>query len=302
MCDLGSPPFLLLLGAGLVSYLPAADPQVFSIKEGNAALPQKLLQAAQLQEFHVGVTVQSIAKDDSGKFLVTAEPNAGQPEQYGPFDSVIIAAPLEASRLTLAGLDPQPELPERSYQITTTTYVAGHLDPSYFDRAAMPSGDVFVTNGADTPFSVVASKGLVDVAAITTGEPMSSEKQPGQVPDSASMVPPGQTGGSEHDAPCGDGREAGCKASPAVLGASSTHCAHQPRPEGRAGSEACPEVERVPLWKVFSEAPLSPHTLRVLFSNSTVVAVRSWAAYPRCGGCSCTAAPCLACNTNMQTR
>jgi protoporphyrinogen oxidase len=115
--------------SGLVSYLPAADPRVFTIREGLAALPTKLAAAAQLEGLHLGSSIQTVTATADGYILsATCEPTAGrQPDeqQHGSFDTVIISAPLEGSGMQLQGLDPQPRLPKRRYQSTVTTYVTG---------------------------------------------------------------------------------------------------------------------------------------------------------------------------------
>ncbi|WIA35625.1 hypothetical protein OEZ86_004041 [Tetradesmus obliquus] len=122
--------------AGLVSYLPAAQPEVYSIQEGNAALPRKLAAAAKLQALHLGTAVQA------------------------------------GSAIELQGvLPPGAVLPKREYQSTVTTYVTGALNPSYFKVPSLPAGDIFVTSSADTLFSVIASKGSVSGS---TARPSSS--------------------------------------------------------------------------------------------------------------------------------
>ena len=63
----------------------------------------------------------------------------GAQEVAGPFDAVIIAAPLEQSSLEFKGLH-VGRLPERAYQPVVTTYVTGLLRPSYFNLQQLPSG------------------------------------------------------------------------------------------------------------------------------------------------------------------
>jgi hypothetical protein len=182
-------------------------------------------------------------------------------QEYGPFDAVIVATPLEGSGLVLQGLSPEPKLQPRAYQQTTTSFVTGYVDASFFDRAEVQAGDIFVTNSARTPFTVVAGKGTVNVHAVpertelthcglglhtevhTADESQHSRKGPGlQVPD--------------HELQPG--------------------AAQQQQGQGQQQ-----EPEQIPLWKVFSSKPLSWHTLRTLFVNGTVFASKTWAAYPR---------------------
>ena len=59
--------------AALVSYLPAADPSLYCIKEGNAALPAALLSAAAAggwAHLRAGEGVASVARGDDGRFTL----------------------------------------------------------------------------------------------------------------------------------------------------------------------------------------------------------------------------------------
>ncbi|KAI8469589.1 MAG: Prenylcysteine lyase-domain-containing protein [Monoraphidium minutum] len=117
--------------AALVSYLPAADPRLYRVAGGNGQLPAKLLEAAAA---------------------------AGRARPAGPFDAVVIAAPLESAGLALSGLDPPPALPSTRFQLTVTTYIEGALNATTFKGLA-PGADVFVTADAPTKFSCIALKG-----------------------------------------------------------------------------------------------------------------------------------------------
>ena len=74
----------------------------------------------------------------SGKHHVSAG-FAVQQEVAGPYDAVIIAAPLEHSNIRFEQLD-IAHRPKRSYQETVTTYVTGVLQPGYFGVATLPTG------------------------------------------------------------------------------------------------------------------------------------------------------------------
>ncbi|KAF8056474.1 PCYOX1 [Scenedesmus sp. PABB004] len=151
--------------AGLVSYLPAAAPEVYAIKEGNSALPAALVAAAGLEALHLRAAVAAVRREPGGAFSLdvnVSAPDGGALQQMtaGPFDAVVLATPLEGSGIALQGLPRPPALPRRTYQTTVTTFVVGDaLRPAFFNVASLPPGDVFVTNGAATPFSVIASKG-----------------------------------------------------------------------------------------------------------------------------------------------
>jgi hypothetical protein len=315
--------------AGLVSYLPAAKPEVYSIKEGNAALPRKLAAAAKLQALHLQTSVQSITIDSSGMFTLSVQPTAAtvaakqpaakpeaadpyypadhssssssssghqhlqqqqqqpseeqhkqqqqqevtkQVQEYGPYDAVILATPLEGSGLDLKGLDPEPQLPPRSYQQTTTSFVTGYLDASFFDRADLEPGDIFVTDRARTPFTVVASKGTVSVTAVPQvvdtsdicGRWEGSRSTPRQAQHQHQQQQDERTSAA---AASEQGREPG---------------SHQQQPQkSKQVGQQQQDPEQIPLWKVFSDEPLTWHDLRTMFVNGTVVASKSWAAYPK---------------------
>lgn len=135
---------------------------MYSIQEGNAALPRELAAAAKLQALHIGTALQAVQRDANGQYtLLAVRPtpstaaadvdaataaathtaknlSAEQTEQVlaervGPFDGVILATPLEGSGIELRGvLPPAAVLPRREYQSTVTTYVTGALNPRYF--------------------------------------------------------------------------------------------------------------------------------------------------------------------------
>lgn len=56
---------VLLVGAGVVSFYPAAEPTIFSIAEGNGVLADKLLQAAGVK-LHLQTTVVNISRASGG--------------------------------------------------------------------------------------------------------------------------------------------------------------------------------------------------------------------------------------------
>ena len=62
----------------------------------------------------------------------------------GPYDAVIIAAPLEQSEIEFDGID-VARRPKRTYQETVTTYVTGTLRPSYFGVSTLPTGTCLCT-------------------------------------------------------------------------------------------------------------------------------------------------------------
>ena len=68
-------------------------------------------------------------------------------EVAGPYDAVIIAAPLEQSEIEFDGID-IARRPKRTYQETVTTYVTGTLRPGYFGVSTLPTGECFTCSRA----------------------------------------------------------------------------------------------------------------------------------------------------------
>jgi hypothetical protein len=129
---------------------PRLHPQVYSVKEGNAALASRLLAAAGAQ-LHRSWAVASVGRDPRGGYQLRmrrppgaagssgagqaraeAQGGAEEPEVAGPFDAVLVAAPLETSGLDVSEVAVQ-QVPARRYQTTVTTMVeADGLDAAYF--------------------------------------------------------------------------------------------------------------------------------------------------------------------------
>jgi hypothetical protein len=141
---------------------------VYSIQEGNAALPRKLTAAAKLQAVHLGTAIQAVQRDTpTEQYNLKAVQHTGSTQlksaeaetadqqgleskqqmqqqkveqhadndsvEFGPYDGVVLATPLEGSTIDLQGvLPPGTVLPAREYQNTVTTYVTGAVDPAYF--------------------------------------------------------------------------------------------------------------------------------------------------------------------------
>ncbi|GAB4820077.1 hypothetical protein N2152v2_007123 [Parachlorella kessleri] len=120
------------------------------------ALQQRRLQAQQ------EVPDQLAGCSGTGRLKAAAAGGAGaQGPAYGPFDAVILAAPLELSGIAVSGVE-LPRIPPRKYQTTVTTIVEGELRPAYFglpEEDGMPYTDILVTQTAQTPFSCIGHLG-----------------------------------------------------------------------------------------------------------------------------------------------
>eukprot|EP00775_Hariotina_reticulata_P008634 gene8634-8815_t len=109
--------------AGLVSYLPAAEPEVYSIQQGNSALPQRLAAAAQLEALHLRAAVLGVFQLPAAEHapgapgrqynltVKLAGSAAGDLAHMGPYDAVLLATPLEYSGIQLHLKDPDGQLP-----------------------------------------------------------------------------------------------------------------------------------------------------------------------------------------------
>lgn len=119
--------------AGMVALLPATDPSVWRIRGGNGRLAPAVLRAAnatvrcpaavtavrRLEDGRFQLELasqQGQAAEQGGEVQQGEEPAAGQLGVEGPFDAVIVAAPLEGSGISLDGLPDKPLIPARKYQ------------------------------------------------------------------------------------------------------------------------------------------------------------------------------------------
>lgn len=124
-----------------MSLLPATDPRCFRIRGGNSQLAPGVLRVANAT-VACPAAVASVRRLPDGTFqLELGQDGGGGPggtaAQQGPFDAVIIATPLEASGLSLQGIDGVPHIPARKYQQTVTTIIKGAVRPSYFGLSDM---------------------------------------------------------------------------------------------------------------------------------------------------------------------
>ena len=119
--------------AGMVALLPATDPNVWRIRGGNGRLAPAVLRAANAT-VRCPAAVTAVRRLEDGRFQLELaaqqgqaaerggevqqgqKPAAGQLGGEGPFDAVIVAAPLEGSGISLEGLPDKPLIPARKYQ------------------------------------------------------------------------------------------------------------------------------------------------------------------------------------------
>lgn len=103
-------------------------------------------------------------RTDFRSTVVTTKVCYHTPAVYGPYDAIVIAAPLLGSNIEFH-LSPDEAAASEAvlnqpYQVTVTTYVvAGPLRPDYFKVTRMPPvARVFVTSSAEVPFSSLAMR------------------------------------------------------------------------------------------------------------------------------------------------
>jgi hypothetical protein len=143
--------------AGLVSLLPAVDPQLYSIKEGNEKLAEGTFAAAgahvKLHSAVCGIAAVdgngSFSTEKARKFKITvADCTDNSTCDDTLYDAVIIATPFHShpsskscdggtagdggNFLNITGVESLPRLPRREYQKTLVTIVKGALRPTYF--------------------------------------------------------------------------------------------------------------------------------------------------------------------------
>jgi prenylcysteine oxidase/farnesylcysteine lyase len=153
--------------AGLVSYLPAAGGGLWAMAGGNSRLASGMLRAA-AASVHLGTRVISVRCGDQAhsSFMLTARTGPAEQREFGPYDSVVLASPLELSRIRVecGSSDQQCAADEageaqRTYQRTVTTFiVGGELQPAAFGVRMLPAHTVFVTEHAATDFSSIAGR------------------------------------------------------------------------------------------------------------------------------------------------
>ena len=129
--------------AGLVSLLPATDPRIFRIKEGNEKLISGVLSAAGATTY-LNSPITRIRTDTSknGNIRQYEVTVVGQDPKI--YDAVIIATPLAESGIEITGIT-LPIIPRRKYQTTVVTIVRGAVRPAFFGLppGAFPYGKFF---------------------------------------------------------------------------------------------------------------------------------------------------------------
>ncbi|MDR1392355.1 MAG: FAD-dependent oxidoreductase [Bifidobacteriaceae bacterium] len=136
-----------LAGAGL------AGGSLVAVADGNSTLFAKALNRIQAKtHLSAGVSAVTVA---GGSVLVKA---GGGPAQ--PFDSVIIAAPLELANIQITGPAGDPLVTDlgRRYQDVHTTVVAGQITPEFFGPGAAP-GDVLTVDQPSIGFKALGRIG-----------------------------------------------------------------------------------------------------------------------------------------------
>ena len=176
--------------AGLVAYLPASgggQNATWAIEGGNSRLAVALIKAAGGVTAKYNHKVSRVSRNaSSGLFSVSFKtgPGRGDEVEEGPFDAVILAAPLELSNIVFSLDDvvdhaeatsaAAPDTDdEREFQTTIATYVTGTLQPSYFGVSELPSQTVLFSNDASTPVSAISLKATLDPTPESGGKPVS---------------------------------------------------------------------------------------------------------------------------------
>lgn len=93
-----------------MSLLPVTDPRVFRLRGGNGQLSPAVLRAANAT-VHLSAAVTAVRRQQDGRYMLEVGAQA-----QGPFDTVVLATPLEGSGgLRVEGVA-LPPIPARKYQ------------------------------------------------------------------------------------------------------------------------------------------------------------------------------------------
>jgi hypothetical protein len=152
----------------------------------------------------------------------------------------------------------------------------------------MPPGDVFVTNSAATPFSVLAHKGQIDDAAAAAAQSALSTSHCRQQQMLAEDHGPQDhsSRSTQHYKQLKDQQLKDSTQNHQQQQQQSSPNSHQTA-EARKSSRSRQSQEEpgqrqlTSLWKVFSVAPLTVEEMQQLFINGSVLISKTWRAYPR---------------------
>ncbi|MCW4034844.1 MAG: FAD-dependent oxidoreductase, partial [Candidatus Bathyarchaeota archaeon] len=153
--------------AGLSSLLGVYAESIYSLKDGNEVLPQKLLEASN-SEVRLETKVNAVEKTSNGSFRVSDTKNSSV------FDAVIIATPLEVADITFEGVSIQGRQ-RRDYQRIYIQLMKGVVKPSYFnfDSSELPS--IILTSKEVDPitrFSIRGSTRGESWVTVTSTQPI----------------------------------------------------------------------------------------------------------------------------------
>lgn len=165
--------------AGMISLIPATDPRLFRVQQGNQNLATGVMRLVNASVF-LNTIVTGIAKKEDGMYTLELECSSSGgggvsvsatgpvcdrtccPSTPEAYDAVIIAAPLHSSGIEFSGID-LPVIPARKYQPTVVTIVKGTVRPTFFglDPGVMPYDSVLLTErgAAAVPFSSLSKVG-----------------------------------------------------------------------------------------------------------------------------------------------
>jgi hypothetical protein len=154
--------------AGLVALLGVYSEALYSIKDGNPAFPQALLEKSG-SKLQLETNVTCIEKTADQTFHVHDETNSAA------FDAVIVASPLETAKIQFDGTENQ-NIPKREYQQIHIRLMKGVVTPQFFnmDAAAKLPSIILTSKQADpiTRFSVNKLNHNESMVTITSTKPV----------------------------------------------------------------------------------------------------------------------------------
>lgn len=99
----------------------------YAVRGGNVRMLERLLEAAGAT-VHTDAGIAAIAREDGTYALST-----GDGAEHGPYDAVVVAAPLGRSDVAFDGVDLPDSFPRNpEYRSMNVAFVKGRLDPAYF--------------------------------------------------------------------------------------------------------------------------------------------------------------------------
>lgn len=141
--------------AAAVSYIPAADQDVFALRDGNGQLATRLLQLSNAT-LHSGWSVSAVIRRGEQYWLRARPPGPAGAVEVGPYSAVVVAAPLELAGIAFDNIT-DFHRPARKFQVTTTTWVRGRLDMGVVGMPGSAPMSIYATDDSLLDITSIAA-------------------------------------------------------------------------------------------------------------------------------------------------